>query len=635
MQPLDEQSGSGKTPSRWQRYRPVGLRILGMILAAGLLLFFSRIAASTPCWLVFVLVGLIAWPIWQYRTEYLLFRRRLVLDAAAQENSRIRTMLWRGSISKVVQTVVSMLLAWLLLALASAVSPLHWYVLAADGVVLALLAGPVTRHLEGDIKTRHLGVIARRWPLFLLNSCVLALGIMALDFFIVGTADTRHLMWHEVAEQAFTTVQDEAGCIVWGVSAGGLTAVEALAWHFSELIIPQLPDLSVKIIAWSFFLLRAITMAWLYTALLLGINVLLEKRDARRKASGTEGTISRAFILTIIVLAVLYYHASLKLSKVDPFVLEQGVGNVAELINPCKPSAASRDRLIARLDESVDSERKMAMDEVDARIDQGLEHLFHTIENGVDRYLDWYFTVIGEYQRLATAFTGDVVATMQDKLEEYLFEASDFDFQLGELDRKAERLSADRFAALLPKIGAELENVPCDTGRIDMSSLMDLDRDNVRASIAATSGIGAGVVASKVLANKTTAAVIGKIAAKKSFQTGAALATKTLAKKGASSALSAGLGTTLCAPVGPVAILCGVTAGLVTWLVVDKALIELDESLNRDEMRADIMAVLAEQQVELGIQLKQKHHARIDQRAARVNDAIGKSFVPYDDGLGY
>ena len=81
------------------------------------------------------------------------------------------------------------------------------------------------------------------------------------------------------------------------------------------------------------------------------------------------------------------------------------------------------------------------------------------------------------------------------------------------------------------------------------------------------------------------------------------------------------------------AIICGVAAGLATWLAVDKALIELDESLNREEMRADILEVLAEQQALLNAQLKQEHYLRVDRYAARLNDALQRTFIPYNDGI--
>jgi hypothetical protein len=631
MPPAGEQSGDPGIPSWRQRFRLMALRVLSMLVAAGSLLFITRVVQQAPCWGLFLLAGLVSWPIWRYRTEYLLFRRRLVLSGVALPESRIRAFLWRGNLTKGIQVIISLVLAWFLLTLVFGLSTEHGYVLVADGMFLALIADPVSRQLTRDITSRHLGAVARRWPLFLINGIVLTGAIMSLDFSVVGAPDTRHLEWHQVAEQAFTRINDDAGCILWGLTAGAVAAVEALSWHLSVLVIPNLPDVSAKIIAWSFFLLRAATVAWLFTALLLGISVFLEKREAGREGRAAESTVSRAFFITIILLALPFFYAAIKLNAIDPAIFDQGAGDLAALINPCKQDTASRARLIAKLDRSVANERQQAVDAGDTRIDRGLDRLFADVEQGVDQYLDWYFTVLGEYQRLATVFAKESAAAMREQLEEHLFADSDFDAQLERLDHRVERLSVRRFANMAPQLEAELDNAPCDVGGVVLAPLMELDRDTLRASAAATSGVGAGIVTSKVLAKKTAAVIVGKVAAKKSFQTGAALTTKTLAKKGSSSVLSAGLGTLLCAPAGPMAIICGVTAGLATWLAVDKALVELDEALNREEMRADILKVLDEQKAVLGTQLKLKHYARVDHMAAQVNAAVQRTFVPYHD----
>ncbi len=632
MQSQQNQPGDLPPKSWWQRYRLLILRTLGMVLAAGILLLITRVVTPAPCWIVFAFVVLVAFPIWQYRTEYLLFRRRLVLAGAAKPESRVRALLWKGGVTRGIQVVVSIFLAWIMLALVSRLSPLHWYLLVIDGIFLSLIVGPVIRRLKGDIKDRHRGIVARRWPLFFINGIVLSGAIMAFDFFIVGSQDTRHLLWSQVAGQAFTQLSETAGCLLWGVSAGALAAFEALSWHLSELVIPNLPDVTAKIIAWSFFLLRAVTVAWLYTALLLGISVLLDKQEGRRAGRKAESTFSRSFLLTIIILALPFFYASIKLnegklSEVGPQVTGEAVSDA------CKPDEASRARLILKLDERVANERQSAIDEVDTGIDQGLAPVFADIEAGVDDYLDWYFTVVGEYQRLAAVFAEDVTTAMSDKLEDYLFVRSDFATRLDNLDSKIGNMSAERFVNTVQSLTTEIDYAPCDIGRVDLAPLTELDRDKLRASAAVTSGVGAGIVASKVLAKKTAAAVVGKVAAKKSFYAGTAVVSKTLAKKGASTALSAGLGVTLCAPTGPVAVLCGVAAGLATWLAVDKALVELDETLNREEMRTDMLEVVAEQQTVLGARLKQKHFARVDQFAARMNDAVQRTFIPYNDGL--
>ncbi len=634
MQPVKEQPVDLNPPTWWQRHRLTILRILGMVLAAAVLLSSSDIVKTAPCWLVFGLGCVLAIPLWQYRIEYLLFRRRLVLSAAARPASRVRAFLWNGGVTRGIQVIVSIFLAWVLLALVSVLSPLHWTVLAVDAVFLSLLAGPVTRQLTGDIKVRHREVIARRWPLLLINGILLSGAMMGIDFFIVGAEDTRHMPWYQLAEQAFTASADESGCMLWGFGSGTLAALEALSWHLSELVIPNLPNVTAKFLAWSFFLLRAVTVAWLYTALLLGISVFLDKREGRRQGRVPESTFSRSFFLTIIILALPFLYAAIKLSGVDPHVVREGVIQVSAAINPCKPDAGSRASLLMKLDKAVTSERRNAINDIDSGIDQGLDRIFADVETGVDAYLDWYFTVIGEYQRLTAVFSADAATAMAEKLEEYLFANLDLETRLDDLDSNVEHMSTMRFARMTPAIKAEIDHAPCDIGSMDLAPLVGLDRDNLRASAAAASGVGAGIVASKVLAKKTAAVVVGKVAAKKSFATGAAVLSKTLAKKGASTALSAGLGLTLCAPAGPVAVLCGVTAGLATWLTVDKALVELDEALNREEMRADILQVLAEQRALLETQFRQKHYTLVDRFAAQMNDALQRTFIPYNDGMG-
>ena len=633
IQPTPEEADEPGKPARWQVLRLTITHSLWLLLAVAMLFYVSRIVRPVPCWGLFLLLGLVSWPIWQYRTEYLLFRRRLVLGGVMQTSSRFRRLFWKGTITRAIQVVVSMCLAWLLLVLVSQLSRQHWWLLVADAVFLALIYVPVTRGLRNTINTQHLAAVVRHWPLLLINGVVLTSAFMLLDFAVVGAPDTRQLAWNTLAEQVYLDSYRSAACVLWGMSAGAAAAVEALAWHASQLVIPNLPDPGAKMVAWAFFLLRSATVAWLATALLLGVSTLMEKRALQRRGQHPGSTVSRAFLVTILLLALPFFYAAVKLNELDPALFESGVEDAAVLTDPCKQDITRRKQLLAKLDGEVTIARRQALQVVDDEVEQGLEVLFADIEAGVDHYLDWYFTVLGEYQRLAAVFTADVAETMRKQLEQHLFADSDFDAQLENLDHELERLTTARFAQLAPQLRHELANASCNIGKLTLLPLSELDHDTLRASLAASSGVGAGIVTSKLLASKTTAAVVGKVAAKKTFQTGAALATKTLAKKGSSTLLSAGAGTVLCAPTGPLAILCGVTAGLITWFTVDKALVELDEALNREEMRAEILAVLEEQQALLGEQLTQKHDARIDLISRHVNAVVQKTFIPASEGM--
>ena len=612
----DTQSTDHYPPSWWSRNRLKLLRPLVTLLVAASLVWIANAITPAQCWVVFMAGCLVAWPIWQYRMEYLLFRRRLVLSAAGQPASKGRALFWKGTITKVIQVVVSLVIAWLLLGLVSRLSIWHGRVLMIDAVLLAMIAGPVTRSLNKEIKQRYVAVIARRWPLFIINGVLLTVAFMALDFYVVGAEDTRYATWYQVAEHAYKAVNDAAGCVLWGAIVGGLAAIESVWWHFSELYIPGMPDVSSQLILWSLFLLRAAAVAWLFTTLLLGVIALLDKSEKRRQGAQAESIIPRVFMLTIIFLALPFLYVAFK-------VTDTGVPGPQEPIDVvCESDEEYRARLIDSMSEEVSRARLNSIQVADAKIDQGMKNIFKDVEARVDDYLDWYFTVTGEYQRLAAAIATDASTAMREKLEAHLFTDSRFAARLDELDGKVASESIESFVHAGQLIGNQVAGSECDYGQLDLGQLSSLDNEMLRASVAVTGGVGTGIVATKVLAQKTTAAVVGKVAAKKSFQAGAALVTKALAKKGTSAALSAGAGAAICAPTGFVAVLCGITAGVVTWFTVDKGIIEIDEALNRDEMRADILKVLEEQRVELGEKLKIKHHRNIDRLAAGVNRFI-------------
>lgn len=604
-----------------------------MLFVLLLLMSGTHFARELPCWGVFLLLALASWPLWWHRVEYFLFRRQLVLEGAMQPGSRIRKVFWKGSLMRALQVAVALLFAALLLAFLARLGVYHWLLLAIDVPVVVLLHELTRRRLDATVREEYCGIVARRWPVLFGNGLFLTLAFMLTDFYLAGVVDTRLFPWQELARISFLGSVDASACLLWGVLTGAVATLEELAWHGSQIVIPGLPDLNMQYLAWGVFLLRAATVAWLYTTLLLGVTSLLERRAANQAASTVGNTTSLVFLMTILFLAVIVYAASLGLDRWREALQATLATHEPAASSDCQPDPVARAQLVAQLDDEVAATRGVAIELVNRQASEGVDALFDDVGQGVDRYLDWYYTVLGEYQRLAAVFTADVAETMREQLSSHLFADSHFDQQLAELDDELAAMATGRFAALAPQLGDRIARADCMPDDLASLSPGTLGHDSLRASVAAGSGVGAGLVTSKLLAGKTTSAVVGKVAAKKSFQTGAAVVSKTLAKKGSSALLSTGVGTAICAPTGPVAILCGVTAGLVTWFTVDKALVELDEAMNREEMRADIMAVLDEQRQILTGQLIDKHVIRIDRMAEHVDQTIERIFIPASDGL--
>jgi hypothetical protein len=170
-------------------------------------------------------------------------------------------------------------------------------------------------------------------------------------------------------------------------------------------------------------------------------------------------------------------------------------------------------------------------------------------------------------------------------------------------------------------------------GALDLSGLGDLDRDQLRVSGAVATGAAAGVVTVKLLAKQTATAVAAKLATKKGFQAAAAVAGKAAAKKGGSVLLSSAGAAALCSPGGPLAAICGIVAGTLTWLAVDKAFVEVDEALSRDQMRAEILEVMSVEKARLKAVLTARHWRSINDMAMQIQGTIDRVFVPIRDGL--
>lgn len=610
-------------------------RLLAMALAGAALFGLASAFRAVPCWAVFGIAVAVAWPIWHYQRDVVLFERRAVLAGVAIEGGWVRRWFWAGHLAQVLQVFVALVWAALLLALAGLLGPEQWAVLAADVLLLSLVVGPVQRRVARQVQAGHVGAFSRRWPLWAFNLTFLTLAFAAVDFFVVGAPDTRGMAWEDVAGQAFGQHGADAACAPAGWLVGGLAAVERLAWHASQLVIPSLSDRAARLGAWAFVLAHAGLVAYLFTRLQLGVVALLDRGSGGGQPR--DSTFSLAFVYTILFLALPYLYVTLKLGEIDPAALEAGARRVVEWVDPCKADPAARAALLGSLGEDLEAVRLAARREAARAVDDALDPLFAEVEQAVDRYLDWYFTVIGEYERLLASVAGDFAAAMGERLEQELFGATRFTDRLAEASHRIEAAAQQQLAGAAERLGqrvaAEAKASPCELDGIAVHALGDLGHDRIRAAVAATGGTAAGVVTAKLLAQEAGAAVAAKVAAKNGFKAAAAMAGKVTAKKGGSILLSATAATAVCAPGGPLAVLCGVAAGAVTWLAIDKALVEIDESLFREEMRAELLAAIGEQREALAVALKAQQAAAIDATALGIQARIDALFVPARDGL--
>jgi hypothetical protein len=612
-------------------------RALWLALSAAALYALDRAFLRAPCWSLFFLCAVVAWPIWHHHREYALFRRRVVLAGLFVTGSRVRRWFWPGHMSGVGQVVSALVWATLLLAVGATLTPQRWAVLAADVLALALVIGPIRRRLVVEVREGRAGLVARRWPLAAVNVAVLTLSFLVLDFFVTGAPDTRGMTWNVVAERAFAEVDAGASCRLAGWLAGVPVVADRLAWHAFEVLTPSLPYPELRLAAWLSFLLQASLFSYAFTSFLLGVVALVERPTPRLARLFGGDRLSKAFVLTLLVLALPYLYAVIRLRDYEPAAFAGLARRIVAVANPCCLDPKGAAALKAGLAAEIDGVRAASKERAAERIDGELRTLYGDVEHGVDDYLDWYFSVLGEYQRLAALAGGGFAERMRRELEQRLFPGDGFDAQLARANRQIADGSSAQMSALATRLGVELRSElrthPCQLEIARPSARAHLDRDLQRAATAAGAGAVVGAAATTLLVRKTATAVAGKLAAKKAFQVAETLPAKMAAKRGGSILLSAAGATALCAPAGPLAALCGVGAGVATWLIVDQALVKIDEIRFRAEMRREILEAALGQKAELAQALRAMHDAAIDEMAQGLQQAVDGAFIPVRDGL--
>lgn len=606
--------------------------LLWMFIATLGLLLLSEAFRVAPCWLIPLMVIVPAYPVWLAQRESFLFDRHILLTGATRDESSARRWFWKGLIGSILRVPPALFLTTLLLASSVRLTAQHWLVLFADAGIVALGYWWFQRHAAREVRPELLGVFVRRWPLWLANLGFLTLAFFLLSFFVLGAPDLRQSSWHSAAEQAFQAQSHALACPWAGKMSGLVAGLDQGFWALAQQFIPNLPDVVLRAAAWSLLLLQVGLFSLAVTSLQLGVLSLVESRAIRLESVTGESTLAKTFIVTILVLALPFLYASLQLRDLDFEDLDPPSATVLNWIDPCRGQAEANAGIQTELNDSVSVARDAITQQADRRIDREVDLLFAPVESKVDDYLDWYFTVIGEYERLAALVAGDFAQHMAEQLETRLFTSADFHARFEQTDQAlTEETLADLSTLsreIKDQLRAQAQAQPCMRAAMNTEHLAKLDRDVWRASAAGASGAMAGV-ATAMVSKKVAATVVAKVGAKKSVQAAAAMA----AKKGGGVLAGALGGAAVCSPAGPAAIGCGIVAGVVTWLVVDKVAIEIDEAVSRDAMRADILAALAEEKANLKTALQQRQASLIGSMTQDLQMTVDGVFIPARDGL--
>jgi hypothetical protein len=224
---------------------------------------------------------------------------------------------------------------------------------------------------------------------------------------------------------------------------------------------------------------------------------------------------------------------------------------------------------------------------------------FSQMESSVDGYLDWYYSLSGEYMRLGKLMTGEIEKYMEDKLAEELGQTEALKPVLAGLEVALanHKVIVDEYQQEVRKIlAANQMQVP----EFGAKGVPGISTDRIlilptHFDVVAMKGRVVGGVAAAGI----SAAIVAKIVSKGMFKAAGKALSKLAISKVASTTGGAAIGAAIGSVVPGVGTVAGgVVGGAVGGLVVDKLLLKLEEAISREDFKNEILVSIHESREE-------------------------------------
>ena len=215
---------------------------------------------------------------------------------------------------------------------------------------------------------------------------------------------------------------------------------------------------------------------------------------------------------------------------------------------------------------------------------------------GVDRYLDWYFSLGAEWSRFATLLSGDIDLLLQAKFSQLVMSSPEIVPRLHAVQAACEEQWAllvgarSRALDLLDQSRLMLDERGCKMIKESAVTPWTAQWEGSRARL--MTGSGAGLIAG-TLAAKATAKAMGKTSMKTA---GSVMAkAKAMAKKDVGKAGAAAVGTVVAPGLGTVlGAAIGAGIGLVVGVGIDMVALAAEEKLTPEDMKQDPLSAVSE-----------------------------------------
>jgi hypothetical protein len=642
INPVDRQDPFQQAPQALSS-RALWLKALPCLMVLLAVLFYFPLSTLNGAGLT-VMVLAVSWCLYQYFLPLHLIRRRALLEYMTSDGSVLRRWLWQGVVSRFLLLLWCVILAVSVLLLSASFSQAEWLVLLINVPVLLLLIPPALRWSgsESD-QVVHLP-LALRVAVYL-TIMLSTLGLIVVQMLGEGVPDTRQLSLLQVITQSWTSALEAANLPMIGWLSGVEVVMSNSVWHLMQ----QASTLSeqsaaLKLAAWLLFLLFITVRAALMWFVLAGVLSWLLKAGRRGDRLSSAQHSGVHFVSGVSVLAIV----SLILAQpgVTAFVSRLADQSMLALPIPAPDSCIRLAPIeLAQFEQrsrnALHDSSLLWQQDIELQLDAALDKAFGQLEPAVDSYLDWNFSIGGQYLQLGyllsamvetgfdqtgsasleQRFSGYVSAKIDEHISPVLspalqqarvdlqqqFDHSAHQFYVQQAV-KLEQLMASS-SCLLPVLPPLAMPELINKSAVGVGPVVGLLATRLAAQ-------GGARVGSKVLTRNASKRIVSASAAK--------VSTKVAQSSGAGSlGISCGALAPVCVPVLFVA----------TWLGTDFLINKFDEANNRPQMREDLLAALDAEKQQMRAQYLHVFDAGITQLLAELQVHSDQRFNILRDGI--
>jgi len=256
--------------------------------------------------------------------------------------------------------------------------------------------------------------------------------------------------------------------------------------------------------------------------------------------------------------------------------------------------------------------------ELNATVDASVDRLFEGVYANVDKFLDYHYSVAGEYAELGHAATDNIDIIVKKKLF-----GKDFEERFhAELQKVAEK-----FAELLEAHSRLIGEVA--TADIDMrlnEQIFEAIKRDVAEKITLTAATFVGVVGGAKLATR----IVPKITAKFLSKIGTKLAAKVAAKT-AGKVAAAETGAAAGVLCGPFVWICSPALATAAWFTTDAVVIKADEMMTRETFRKEIVTAIDEEKNSIKNRLKRQLGMQFRNFSRQIQESYEAQHVKVKD----